>query len=70
MGKMETKLIPLGIMARRLHVTCAWLRSEAEAGRIPALNAAGRLLFQPEAVERVLSERAAQPVPASGEQKP
>jgi hypothetical protein len=35
-----------------------WLRDEAEAGRIPHLKAGKALLFDPEAVERVLVERA------------
>lgn len=47
-------------MARRLRVTQAWLRDEAEAGRIPHLKAGDRLLFDPETVERVLLERARQ----------
>jgi len=59
---MDTKpcLIPLGPMARRMHVTARWLRGEAEAGRIPALRAGRTLLFAPEAVEAVLVERARQ----------
>jgi hypothetical protein len=59
---METthaSLLPLGPMARRLRVTTAWLRAEADAGRIPCLRAGARYLFAPDAVERVLSERAA-----------
>ena len=47
-----------GITARRLHVTTKWLRAEADAGRIPHLNADGRLLFDPECIERALLERA------------
>ena len=59
---METNhaLLPLGPMARRLHVTTAWLRSEAEAGRVPCLRAGSRFLFNPDAVERALADRAAQ----------
>jgi hypothetical protein len=53
-------LLPLNRMARRLHVTVAWLRGEADAGRVPALKADDRYLFAPEAVEAVLAERAAQ----------
>lgn len=52
-------ILPLGPMARRLRVTTAWLRSEADAGRIPCLRAGRRYLFAPDAVERVLSDRAA-----------
>ena len=59
---METThaaLLPLNRMARRLRVTVAWLRAEADAGRVPCLRAGSQHLFAPEAVERVLAERAA-----------
>ncbi len=52
-------LLPLGPMARRLRVTTGWLRAEADAGRVPCLRAGTRYLFAPDAVERVLAERAA-----------
>lgn len=52
-------------MARRLRVTTAWLRDEANAGRVPCLRAGTRYLFAPEAVERVLAERAANEKAAS-----
>jgi adenylosuccinate lyase len=52
------KLLPANLMARRLRVTLAWLRAEADAGCIPALKAGDRYLFDPEAVERVLLRRA------------
>ena len=55
-------LLPIGPMARRLRVTTAWLRDEADAGRVPCLRAGTRYLFAPEAVERVLAERAAREV--------
>jgi hypothetical protein len=51
--------LPLNRMARRLRVTVAWLRDEADAGRVPCLRAGTRYLFAPDAVERVLAERAA-----------
>ena len=53
-------LLPLQIMARRIFVSAAWLRTESEAGRIPHLRAGKRFLFDPETVERVLVERAQQ----------
>ena len=53
-------LLPLQIMARRVFVSAAWLRAEAEAGRIPHLQAGSRFLFDPKTVERVLLERAQQ----------
>jgi len=63
MDTTHANLLPLGAMARRLRVTTAWLREEAEAGRVPHLKADKRYLFAPAAVERVLSERAAGEVP-------
>ena len=45
----------LGVL---LGVPAAWLRSEAEAGRVPYLRAGRRLLFNLAEVERSLLERA------------
>jgi hypothetical protein len=59
---METThatLLPLAQMARKLRVTNAWLRSEADAGRIPCLRAGKRYLFAPAVVVEILAERAA-----------
>ena len=58
MGHDTPALCPLGITARLLHVPVAWLRAEAEAGRVPHLQAGRALLFDPDVVERVLLERA------------
>jgi hypothetical protein len=52
------KLLSLTQMARRLRVTAKWLREETEAGRVPHLQAGHRLLFNADAVERVLLARA------------
>lgn len=52
-------LLPIGPMARRLRVPVKWLREQAEASRVPHLRAGSRLLFNAEAVERVLLDRAA-----------
>jgi hypothetical protein len=57
---MDTTLLPIRFVARRLRVTVGWLRNEALAGRVPHLNAGGRILMNPEAVERALVERAKQ----------
>jgi len=54
----EPRLLNIGPMARLLRVPVAWLRAEAEAGRIPHLKAVNSLLFDAETVERVLLERA------------
>jgi hypothetical protein len=53
-------LLPLGPMARSLRVTSAWLRDEADAGRVPCLRAGTRYLFAPAAVESALAQRAAE----------
>ena len=47
-------------MARRVRVPAKWLRAEAEAGRIPCLKADKAILFDPNAVEAVLLDRARQ----------
>ena len=54
----DTRLLPLGAMARQLHVPAKWLREEAAAGRIPHLRAGNVLLFNPAVVEPLLIERA------------
>jgi hypothetical protein len=54
---MDTRLIPLGAAARMLHVPPRWLADEARAGRIPHLDAGGRLLVDVAAVSAALSER-------------
>ena len=58
---METdspKLLNVGMMARYLRVKPAWLRAEAEAGRLPCVRTGDGYLFNPQAVEAVLLERA------------
>lgn len=57
----ETQLHTLSMLAqrfRRYGLSLVWLKTEAEAGRIPCFKAGRRLLFDPEAVERTLLERA------------
>ena len=53
-------------MARKLRVNVRWLRSEAEAGRIPAVKAERRFLLNPEAVLRTLADRAARQADTEG----
>jgi hypothetical protein len=59
MESTHARLLLLGPMARRLHVTAAWLRAEANSGRVPYLRAGSRYRFSPKAVERVLAARSA-----------
>ena len=58
---MSEELHTLRMLARRFKgygLTVAWLQAEAEAGRIPCFRAGRRLLFDPDAVQRVLLKRA------------
>ena len=55
--KHET-FISLQELAQSLGLPAAWLKTEAEAGRIPCLRAGRRLLFNAEVVEQTLMERA------------
>ena len=54
----KQKLLPVGPMARRLHVPINWLRTEALEGRLPHVKAGTAILFDPETIERILLERA------------
>ena len=58
-GQMNTRLLTLGAMARRLGVETKWLRTEAEAG-LPHVKAGKTLLFDPSTVEQILLNRAGQ----------
>jgi len=58
---MEIRPLTLSQMARRLGVSTAWLRAEAQAARVPALPAGDTFLFCPEVVEQTLLARASQP---------
>ncbi len=60
------RLVPLSQTARRLRVPSRWLRAEAQAGRVPHLDAGGRLLFDPAAVAAALIPRAQGPVGSQG----
>jgi hypothetical protein len=58
---MENKLFTLRDLAnrfKRFGLSVAWLKAEAEAGRIPCFKAGRKLLFDPEAVEQALLQRA------------
>ena len=64
-----TRLHPLPAMARRLRVPARWLRREAEAGRLPHLRAGAQFLFNAEAVENMLADRAALPRDSASEDR-
>ncbi len=52
------ELMNLPRMARRLGVTQKWLRQQALDGNVPALKAGARLLFNADAVSKVICEMA------------
>src|SRR5262245_18037747 len=54
----SSSLLTLGPTARRLRVPVKWLRAEADARRVPCLKAGSVYLFDLDAVEKVLLERA------------
>jgi excisionase family DNA binding protein len=66
MSTNDRRLLTLGQMARRLRVPVSWLRQECEAGRIPHIRAGKAVLFNPEAVERMLLRRAERSPQAPG----
>ena len=58
---MESKLFTLRDLAnrfKRFGLSVAWLKAEADAGRIPCFKAGRKLLFDPDAVEHSLLHRA------------
>jgi hypothetical protein len=54
-----SELLTLHRLSTHLRLPRDWLRSEADAGRLPCLRVGRKLLFNLHAVERVLAERAA-----------
>ena len=50
--------ITLHALSRRLGLPAAWIKAEADAGRIPSLRAGRRLMFNPDAVNSTLNDRA------------
>ena len=62
----RVRLLSLGVAAARLGVPATWLRSEAQAGRLPHLKAGARFLFDLDAVEAELLRRARAVAPRAG----
>lgn len=61
----QPQLVNLAELAKKLRrfgLTARWLRTEAEAGRLPCMRAGRRMLFNVAAVEAALLRRAAQGV--------
>lgn len=63
----DSQLVTPIRLAKVLRIPADWLTQEARAGRLPHVNACGRLLFNPDAVERVLADRAAREGLAEGQ---
>lgn len=53
--------VPIKNAAASLGLPAAWLKAEAEAGRVPSIVAGRRRLFDLDQVRRALNERAAEP---------
>jgi len=60
MDRTDTTFITLNRLSTETGLPAAWLRAEADAERIPSLRAGRRLMFNREAVEAALIERARQ----------
>lgn len=55
---LPTDPLPFNLAARCLRVPARWLRTEIEAGRLPALIAGTRILVHVPTVAAILAERA------------
>jgi excisionase family DNA binding protein len=59
MDEITSPLVSLLNLAKDLNLPQAWLKSEADAGRLPHLRVGKRYRFNRDAVIRTLAERAA-----------
>ena len=57
---METNLVNLTGLSRRVRLPAAWLKSQAAAGRLPCLRVGRKVRFNVAAVEKTLAEMAAE----------
>jgi hypothetical protein len=64
MDSSPSEILHAAALARRIGVPAAWLKREADAGRLPCLRAGSRYLFDRRVVERELLRRAAKPQPS------
>lgn len=53
----EAKLLSLNELAERTGLPAAWLRREADEGRLPCLRVGRRRMFDPDLVQQALAER-------------
>ena len=61
------ELLNLATCAYRVGVPIRWLKTEADAGRIPCLRVGRKRLFNTDAVRRALAEQAAHSTSPTGE---
>jgi len=54
---MEMKYLRLGELARATRLPAAWLRREADAGRLPCIRAGRQRMFDLAAVLKALADR-------------
>jgi len=54
----STSLVDIAQLAARLRLPIAWIKSEAQAGRLPHLKVGRQWLFEQAAIEAVLADRA------------
>lgn len=57
LASMSTQYIKLKELARSTRLPAAWLRREADEGRLPCIKAGRIRMFDPEAVKAALSIR-------------
>jgi hypothetical protein len=57
MDATVSPLKPLKTIARQIGVPAAWLRREADAGRVPFLRIGRRLLGDAEAIRKLIADR-------------
>lgn len=54
----HTSFVPITTLAYRTGLSASWLKAEARAGRIPSLRMGRRRMFNIDAVEAAILERA------------
>lgn len=55
---IESELVPIEVLAQKLHLSKAFLKDETRAGRIPCLRAGNRTRYNPASVVAALAQQA------------
>jgi hypothetical protein len=58
---MSDKLLTFEQLIRTTNLPAAWVKREADAGRLPCIRIGRRRMFDLDAVRRALAERSARP---------